>query len=54
MESARNNPAPALQQIMAGTYWNIFRILLYSAQQSKLAGDDPGFTNHSSGHCPDA
>jgi AraC-like DNA-binding protein len=40
MESARKNQ-PALQQIMAGTTEYILA-LLYSAQQSKLTGDDPG------------
>jgi AraC-like DNA-binding protein len=40
MESARNNQ-PALQQILAGTTEYILA-LLYSAQQSKLTGDDPG------------
>jgi AraC-like DNA-binding protein len=40
MESIRKNH-PALQQIMAGTTECILA-RLYSAQQSKLAGDDPG------------
>ncbi len=40
MESARSKH-PALQQIMAGTTECVLA-LLYSAQQSTLAGDDPG------------
>jgi len=40
MEATRSNH-PALQQIMAGTTECVLA-LLYSAQQSTLAGDDPG------------
>jgi AraC-like DNA-binding protein len=40
MESTRSNH-PALQQIMAGTTESVLA-LLYSAQQSTLAGDDSG------------
>lgn len=40
VEATRNNH-PALQQILAATTMRILA-LLYSVQQSKLAGDDPG------------
>jgi AraC-like DNA-binding protein len=40
MESTRSNH-PALQQILAGATMRILA-LLYSVQQSRLAGDDPG------------
>ena len=39
-ESTRSNH-PALQQILAGTT-ELMLALLYSSQQSRLAGDDPG------------
>lgn len=40
LEATRSNH-PALQQLMAGTVVNMLA-LLYSVQQSRLAGDDPG------------